>query len=148
MDLLELLKKEHDEVRANLQKFSELKEDPDGNGRELQRIFTRLKSDLEAHMAGEERVFYPRLKDTEESRSEAMEAIEEHHVVKLLLREIGSIQMGEKWVAKMSVLKENVEHHAEEEEEEVFPISRKLFSEADLDRMAREFKQEKKASGH
>jgi hemerythrin superfamily protein len=57
------------------------------------------------------------------------EGIEEHHVVKTLLEECASLSPGDDtWVAKMTVVVENVEHHADEEEEKMFPKIRSSSS--------------------
>ena len=62
-----------------------------------------------------------------------LEALEEHHIVKLTLRELESMpSTDERYKAKVTVLTESVRHHVEEEEKELFPDVRKLFSRAEL----------------
>ncbi|HLF40347.1 MAG TPA: hemerythrin domain-containing protein [Acidimicrobiia bacterium] len=56
------------------------------------------------------------------------EGVEEHHVVDQLMAEVKGLAAGdETWAAKMKVMIENVEHHAEEEESEMFPLVRQHF---------------------
>ncbi|HEV7682428.1 MAG TPA: hemerythrin domain-containing protein, partial [Pyrinomonadaceae bacterium] len=58
-----------------------------------------------------------------------LEAFEEHRLVKQLLGELDKMDKGEEqWTARFTVLKENVEHHVEEEEGEMFPKARKVLS--------------------
>ena len=79
---------------------------------------------------------------TKDDKKMYFEAKEEHHVVKLVLPEVKEGGMAvEEFAAKCKVLKELVEHHADEEEKEMFPEARKALSRAELqelgDRMAR-----------
>ena len=73
---------------------------------------------LTVHAKIEEEIFYPDL---------VLEASEEHHVVKLLLEDLPNIDAADKtFTAKMTVLGELVEHHADEEEKDMFPLAQKL----------------------
>ena len=81
---------------------------------------------LTLHTMLEETIFYPAVKgiDTEEAKDMVLEAYEEHHVVKLLLKEIPKVDpRADSFEAKMTVLKELVEHHVQEEEHEMFPMA-------------------------
>ena len=132
MDALELLKSDHDTVRALFKQFKDAKE-ADNTERmgELQReIFT----ELEVHTGIEEDVFYPEAEKAGEEAEELVnEGVEEHHVVQVLMDEIrGLTPDDDAWKAKMTVLIENVEHHADEEEEEMFPELRKVFGDERL----------------
>ena len=85
---------------------------------------------LDVHARIEETIFYPELKKADETRDITLEAFEEHRLVKQLLGELEEMDKGaEEWTAKFTVLKENVEHHVEEEEGEMFPKARKVSSE-------------------
>jgi hemerythrin superfamily protein len=74
-----------------------------------------------------------------------LESIEEHKQVKTLLREMGRLgPNSEKFKAKLKVLSDNVEHHAEEEEEgNMFPKVRELFDRAELEELGEELEQAK-----
>jgi hemerythrin-like domain-containing protein len=77
----------------------------------------------------EEKVFYPAVKELDTKKAEEMvlEAYEEHGVVKLVLAELPKVDPDdERFEAKMTVLEELIEHHVEEEEEEMFPLAEKL----------------------
>jgi DNA phosphorothioation-dependent restriction protein DptG len=70
---------------------------------------------------------------TAETHDIALEGIEEHVIVKRLLKELESLyRSDEQWTAKLSVLKENVEHHVEQEEGEMFSKARKAFGKDEI----------------
>jgi Hemerythrin HHE cation binding domain len=74
-------------------------------------------------------LFYPAVHDlgTRKAKEMVGEALEEHHVVKLVLRELPEVDTeDERFEAKMTVLSELVEHHADEEEEEMFKTAQRL----------------------
>jgi hemerythrin-like domain-containing protein len=123
MKATELLKQQHREVMAL---FKELENTDASRGR--RRLVDEIAKHLEAHTTIEEEIFYPAVHEAGTQKAEEMvlEAIEEHHVVKLVLEELPSVDPGaENFEAKMMVLKELVEHHVEEEHSEMFPLAEK-----------------------
>ena len=135
MDALELLKEDH-------QKVKELFEQTEGteDQKEKTKIFSEIQSELEIHAHIEETVFYPAMEKHEELKDIVLESIEEHRQIKTLLKEIDNLKSdSEKFEPKLAVLMENVEHHAEEEEEgKMFPKIREICSQGDLDRLGNE----------
>lgn len=126
MDIYTLLHKDHEAVKALFQKLEDTTEKA-VKGRE--KLFETLKEELTVHAEAEEQFFYPKLLDTKDSRPIALEAQEEHNVVKALLAQLALEPKGsEEWTAKLAVLQENVEHHAMEEETELFPKAKKILS--------------------
>jgi hypothetical protein len=96
-------------------------------------ILATLKAALDVHEAIEEKILYPALKSHPEARDIVLEGYQEHHVADLILEELGRVATdNEKWGAKFKVLKENIEHHIEEEEGEMFRTARGLFSREEL----------------
>src|SRR5262249_44618971 len=84
---------------------------------------------LTLHTKIEEEIFYPALREVPSKKAEEMvlEAYEEHHVVKLVLAELPKVDPeDERFEAKMTVLEELVEHHVEEEEDEMFKLADKM----------------------
>ena len=76
------------------------------------------------------------------------EAKEEHHVVDLVMPEVRKTDSdAEEFAAKTKVLKELIEHHAGEEEKEMFPKARKLFDRAELRELGDRLRQRKKELG-
>jgi len=142
MDALELLKSDHEMV-ADL--FDQVRETDES---EHAQLFEQIKTELETHTHIEERVFYPRLKEEgdEELVDIVLEGIEEHKQVKTLLKELSSLSSdSEKFEPKLKVLMENVEHHVEEEESEMFPLIESQFDTEMLDQMGAALAAEKKA---
>ena len=91
-----------------------------------------IASNLLAHMAIEEDIFYPAVKEIGTKKAEELvpEAYEEHHVAKLVIAELPKVDPeDERFEAKMTVLEELIEHHVEEEEKEMFKSAEKLGAE-------------------
>ena len=138
MDALTLLKDDHDKVKGMLAKLDKTTERAEVTRAEgLQ----ALKQELTIHETIEEEILYPALKEFAKTRDIALEAYEEHHVVDSILAELEQTPVDdETWAAKLTVMKENLEHHIEEEEEEMFKQARQVMDEGDLselgDRMA------------
>lgn len=131
MNAFTLLKNDHEKVAGILEKLEGTTERALKTREEL---FTQLKSELDIHARIEETIFYPVLEKAEESRDITLEAFEEHRIVKQLLAELeASAKDDEVWTAKFTVLKENIEHHVEEEEGEMFKKARKVLSEEEIE---------------
>ena len=139
MDAFELLKQDHKKVS---QLFSEIEA---AKGQAKKGIFAQLKSELDLHAHVEEKFLYPALENNEKSRDITLESYEEHKVVKDLLVELASSSPGDEWDAKLTVLKENVEHHVEEEEGELFDKAEDVLSQEQIDRLGVEMEAEKAA---
>lgn len=143
MDVYKLLRQDHQTVKAI---FKELEETTERALKKRQSLFSELKLELTVHALAEEKFLYPLLKDADESHELALEAVEEHKVVKKLLKELENGDMGtEEWAAKLKVLQENVEHHVEEEEGELFKQAKKVIDADTAEQIAAEieaFKEE------
>src|SRR5215203_4010933 len=126
MDVFAMLKQEHQRVAKLLDKLDKTQEE---DREERETLFQQVKTELETHAALEETLFYPRLEEEgEELEDLVKEAYEEHEIVKRLLGELDSMAKdNEQWGAKLTVLKENVEHHVEEEEGEMFKKAKKAL---------------------
>jgi hemerythrin superfamily protein len=140
MDALELLKKDHQTVKSLFKKAEK------ADGKALKEIFEEIKTELETHTRIEETIFYPAVAEHEELKDQVLESIEEHKQVKTLLKEMDNLTSdSEKFEPKLKVLMENVEHHAEEEEEEkMFPKVRKLFDSEELQELGAKLEAAKK----
>ena len=124
MNAMDLLKKQHKEVKGLFKKMEKTEA-----GRERRQLLDQIATALEGHTVIEEELFYPAVKELESKKAEEMvaEAYEEHHVVKLVLAELPQVDVeDEQFEAKMTVLSELVEHHADEEEEEMFKLAKKI----------------------
>jgi hemerythrin superfamily protein len=131
MDALTLLKADHDKVKGMLNKLDETTERAEVTRTEgLQ----ALKQELTVHETIEEEILYPALKEFSKTRDIAFEAYEEHHVVDTIMAELEQTPVDdETWAAKLTVMKENLEHHIEEEEGEMFKQARQVMDEGELE---------------
>ena len=139
-DATELLKADHDRVD---ELFNKVKANEDGNNKN---VFQTIRQELELHTHVEEQIFYPNLLENgdEELQKIVREGLEEHGQVKTLLTEMGPMSGDdEKFKAKLQVLMENVEHHVEEEEREMFPMVHDQLDEQMLVRLGSLIKAEK-----
>ncbi|HEY8227352.1 MAG TPA: hemerythrin domain-containing protein [Pyrinomonadaceae bacterium] len=142
MNAFNLLKQDHQTVAELLEKIDQTTERALKTREEL---FTRLKTELDVHAKIEETIFYPALENEEETRDITLEAFEEHRLVKQLLSELeGMAKDDEQWTARFSVLKENIEHHVEEEEGEMFSKARSVLSEEDQETLGTRLEEAKK----
>lgn len=143
MDPLQRLKKDHTTVKGLFKKID--KAEKPAQKREL---FGQIRAELERHTGIEERALYPALKAHEQVAELVNESYQEHHVVDLLIGEIARLQPDdEAFDAKVTVLQENVEHHIEEEEKELFKLAKKLLGEAELADLGRLLDAEKAPAG-
>ena len=127
MDPFELLKTDHRKVE---QLFSQLES---ASGKRKLEVFKQIKTELELHTQIEEKILYPALEEPEETHDLALEAYEEHAVVKDLLKQLGRARTAnDEWEAQAKVLQENVEHHVEEEENELFVKAQAAIGEEEL----------------
>lgn len=124
MDAVQLLKRQHKEV-ADLFKQVSSTED----ARKRKTLLGEIAQALEMHTSIEEQIFYPAVREIGTKKANEMidEALEEHHVVDLVLAELPKVDpKDDRFEAKMTVLEELVEHHVEEEEKEMFKLAEKL----------------------
>jgi len=150
-DAIDLLKADHRRVKDLYDDFK------DATGKASRaKIANEAMLELKIHTEIEEKLFYPTVRRAlvaaigkADATDMMNEADEEHHVCKLLIAELETLDPGsDHWDAKFTVLCENVLHHVKEEEGEMFPQARKL--DLDLEALGHEMmerKQELKANG-
>ena len=135
MNAIDLLKEDHDRIKPLL---SELKETTDRAEKTRGDLFSRIKQELTIHEIIEEEIFYPTLKEHPKAKDIVLEGYEEHHVVDEILGELEQTPVtDDTWGAKFKVAKENLEHHIEEEEGEMFQKARQIFSVDEREEMGR-----------
>ncbi|MES2404587.1 MAG: hemerythrin domain-containing protein [Pseudomonadota bacterium] len=146
MDATELLTEDHRKVRKLLDELNETTERAEKTRRSL---LEKIALELKVHNQIEEEIFYPAFKNaSDESEDEKMyfEALEEHRAAgEFVLPDLLETPVeSEKFGGRAKVLKELVEHHANEEEKEMFGRARELFSEEDLSALGRQLAARKK----
>ena len=142
MNAFTLLKEDHKKVAGILEKIDATTE---RGVKTREDLFAQLKTELDIHAEIEETIFYPALEKHDETRDITLEGIEEHRIVKELLAELDAMAKDDKiWTAKMTVLKENIEHHVEEEEGEMFSKARKALAEEEIESLGTRLEAAKK----
>jgi len=141
MDALALLKEDHDKVKKLL---SDLDSTTERGVKTRTELFATVKQELQVHEAIEEEIFYPALKEHPKAKELVLEAYEEHNVVDMVMAEIEGVPVeDETWGAKLTVMKENVEHHIEEEESEMFKQARQVFDKDELTQLGEQMQSRK-----
>lgn len=134
MDAITLLTDDHRKVRKLL---GELNETTNRAEKTRAELLAQIAAELEAHTTIEEEIFYPAFKEAGEKGDDDkmyFEALEEHRAAgELVLPDLLKTQVtSDQFGGRAKVLKELVEHHADEEEKEMFPRARKLLDAAAL----------------
>ena len=127
MNAIELLKTQHEEAKKLFRKIEKADDE------EKLDLFEQLADDLAVHATIEEKHFYPA---TRNARTEELlqEAVEEHLAVKRIIADLLEMSPEDpQFDAKVAVLQEQVEHHVEEEEKELFPKVQKMLKEEELE---------------
>jgi hypothetical protein len=134
MDAMKLLKEDHEKVKRLLKEGEETTERATTRRTEL---LNELLTDLRIHETIEEEIFYPALEEHAKTKEIVLEGYEEHHAVDSIAAELVALEPSdETWGAKFTVMKENIEHHIEEEEGEMFQKARQVLDDEELDEIA------------
>ena len=145
MNAITLLEADHRKVKKLL---NELESTTERGVKTRSELFATIKGELTLHEIVEEEIFYPELKAHPKAEDIVLEGLEEHHVVDLLMGELEALDVSdETWGAKATVMKENIEHHIEEEEGEMFPQARQVFDSAELDDLGSRMEARKQSAG-
>jgi hypothetical protein len=132
-DAIALLEKDHRRLEALLE------EGADTTARAVKRrteLLDTITAELNLHELVEEKLLYPALKAYPEAKEIVLEGYQEHHVVDLVAVELHAMAKNdERWGAKFKVLKENIEHHIEEEEGEMFRTARAVMTRTELQQL-------------
>ncbi|MBI3653062.1 MAG: hemerythrin domain-containing protein [Acidobacteria bacterium] len=148
MNAIELLKEDHRETLELLERLETLEDEMDAEDDGIEvlptELFNQLKAALTLHTQLEERIFYPALRAFAETREMIPEALAEHQAVDELLEEMAQLSPHEEeFQNKLEELREQVEHHIEEEEDEMFPKAEELCGQQRLDELGQQLQQMK-----
>jgi hemerythrin-like domain-containing protein len=137
MTILDELKIDHRELKTQIAAILKAE-----GSKERGSQFKQFRALLTAHSRAEEKVLYRRLEKSEEGKDEALEGTVEHEVADRLVEDLSKSRNleSDKWTARCTVLEELLEHHVDEEEDEMFKTARKHFDQKTLEKMGEEFK--------
>lgn len=137
MNIFEALREDHDIQRDLLKKLV----DTSGETEERDKLFKKLKSELENHADGEERYFYKPLIDSDKTQDKARHGIAEHHEIDELIEALESTEYSSSaWLKIAKDLQEKVEHHLEDEEHQFFQMAGKVLSASAKEKLGQEYK--------
>jgi hypothetical protein len=134
--IFDILKMEHKDVKKLFKQIVDEERYQDD-------VYRQIETALSLHMAGEEKLFYPRLENNPETRALTLEAFEEHDVGKKIMTDIDSSTDDDTKLAKVKVLSEAIDMHIKEEEDDLFKKAKKILSDDDEREIARLFMNEK-----
>jgi len=126
MDPFKLLKEDHDKVKGFFREFEK------ATPRKQYEIAQTVFEELAVHEEIEEKIFYPAVKEgaTKQGQALVLEGYVEHGVMDDLIKDLKKMEEGDElFEPTFRVLTENVEHHIQEEEEQMFPEARKALGE-------------------
>ncbi|GGE30585.1 hemerythrin [Marinicauda pacifica] len=141
-DIYEAITKDHDKARDLMKQIMDT---TNRAAKKREELFETFKLDMWSHNKIEEALFYEPLRGAKETRGDAMEAVNEHHVAGGLLEELDVMPKdSEAWIGKFTVLKELLEHHMEEEENEIFSDARKVIAKDRAEELGDKFQSRKR----
>lgn len=142
-DAIAVLRADHVRVRALLEDLQQATTESRRTS-----LLDQLEAALKEHTSIEEQVFYPAFREaakTDKDRRLFHEATEEHHVVDVVLPEVrASRHEADVFAARAKVLRELVQHHIDEEQDDMFPRARQLFTAAELRDLGAQLKDRKR----
>ncbi len=142
MDIFEVLTADHEKVSKILEQMQQTSNRATGR---REKLLQNLAAHLLPHMYAEEQYFYQILLDETSEQEDLYSALEEHRAAKMVLSDLTEAAADDpRWMARLKVLKEMIEHHVEEEESTIFDIAREVIDEDRSDEVARRFKELKK----
>src|ERR1051326_458076 len=141
MNAIKLLTEDHKEAMSLIEQL-ENADNQTGTNPIQTEVFNKLKTALTIHTNIEEQVFYPAMEKFEETRDMIREAYREHQEVDRLLNEMSALSPHqEEFQDKLSELKDSIEHHVDEEENDLFPQAEELCGQSRLEEMGRQMEQ-------
>jgi len=136
VNAIDMLREDHEKVRELL---SQLSSTTNRAAKKRSDLLQKVKKELLIHTQIEEEIFYPAFRDSQADESKKLfyEAKEEHRAVdELVLPDVENTEpASEEFAGRIKVLKDMIEHHAEEEEQEIFPKAKKALSKEELEEL-------------
>ena len=141
MDIYDRLRRDHDRQRDLCARVSETS----GDSKARRELWNQLRIEAEAHADAEEQVFYATLMKKPKAQQEARHSVAEHETLSSIARELDEMDMSSPaWLNRFSTFADKLVHHIEEEEREVFPLSRQVMDANRADALADDFADRKR----
>ncbi len=135
--IFEALRADHDTQRTLIDLLTKTEGDSDGR-REL---FDRLRAQLRAHAAAEERYFYVPLMEHDLTQDNARHSVAEHKELDDFIEQLESYELSApQWLITARDLADRLTHHLDEEEREVFPVAGKALSDDEKLELATDYR--------
>lgn len=133
---IDILKEDHEDIRGLLKQLTD-----NANGRNRKELLSRIHRELKIHTKLEEDIFYPAFRQADARGNGPLyhESLEEHHIVEdMVMPDVERAEIDDgQFAGRANVLRELVEHHADDEETEMFPRARQLLSEEQLEELGK-----------
>ena len=142
MDIFGILKKEHKAVKDQLKK---IQDEVNPSAQFISDIFQQVRRELDYHMMGEEKYFYPSVEAIPDMTQEIREAYEEHRLIHILLGDIDTSATKDTAIlkAKLKVLSDVIIHHVKEEESVIFKNAKEKLTKDQIGEITRKYEEEK-----
>jgi hypothetical protein len=140
MDIFQEITSEHEDFRKWSEKIAET---TDRAVKTREDLFKKLYIKLTAHHEAEEEVLVPVLREHEDTKEFAIEIDEEHDVIDYIMEELRKLPVNEEnWLMKFKIMKEQLDHHLEDEEEEIAPKAREIFEKERLESLVDKYEKD------
>lgn len=140
MNIFEALRQEH-EIQRKL--AAQLVKTANADVEDRRKIFENLKHELKIHADAEERHFYIPLMEKDLTQQKARHSVAEHHEMDELIEQLEDMEMDKsKWLQSAKDLQHLIEHHLDEEEQEVFQMAGKALTEKQKTSLAADYNKE------
>lgn len=137
MTIFDALREDHQTQRSLLETLLQTSGDSDGRNE----LYARLRGELDAHAAAEERYFYAPLMEHDTTQEKARHSVAEHKELDDLVEQLDGYDMsGSQWIQTARELGDRLVHHLDEEEHEVFQVAGKVLSDAEQRDLADEYR--------
>ncbi|KPV41666.1 hypothetical protein AN478_00855 [Thiohalorhabdus denitrificans] len=140
-DIYQKLAEDHRETSKMLEQLNNIAESDPGR---RDALFPKVKEELLAHARAEDATFYNALRQHSESKGDAQHAMQEHSEVENLLLELTHLDRSTpEWASKLRELKQSVESHVDEGENQIFPEAQGILDDQQANEIGESFTQEK-----
>lgn len=145
MDIFEQIKQDHEKARQMATRIEALS---DEEGTERARLFEKFREDILLHAHSEEKAFYRPLARFDETSEEVQHAKKEHEEAEGMIEQLSSMDAAAPdWITLFRKLRQSLEHHMQEEENEMFRDAQRVINDNDAEAMAEkmeEYKEEER----